>query len=64
MNKHRLDLLSKNSKLIKQNHLDNSIDNLVKAHEHLRIYLKGKNEMGLLTNILNSKYEIIKHLKK
>ena len=63
MNKHRLNLLSKESKLIKRSLLDRSLEHLDIAHKHLSGYLKGYNLYGLLTNISNSKYEIKKHLK-
>ncbi len=62
MNKYRLNLLSKGSKLVKENLLEESLEHLEMAHKHLSLYLKGKNQYGLLTNISNTRYEIKKYL--
>jgi hypothetical protein len=65
MNKHRTNILSRqNSKLIHKNNIDSCLEHLSIAHFHLSKHLKGKNDMGLLTNILNSSYEIKKHFNK
>jgi hypothetical protein len=65
MNKHRLNLVSKESNLVmnKENLLDQSLEHLEIAHNYLSIYLNGKNHYGLLTNISNSRYEIKRFLK-
>ena len=63
MNKYRQKLRDNNSRLIHKNDVDECLQHLTVAHEKLYHYLKGKNEVGLLTNILNSSYEIKKHLK-
>ena len=64
MNKHRLRLLQNNSlKSISNSNIDNCLSHLSIAHKYLSEHLKGKNKIGLLTNILNSSYEIKKHLK-
>jgi hypothetical protein len=65
MNKHRINIVNKQgSKLIHKNDLDSCLENLSIAHFYLSKHLKGKNDMGLLTNILNSSYEIKKHFNK
>ena len=64
MNKHRLRLLQNNGlKSIHKSNIDNCLSHLSIAHKYLSEHLKGRNEMGLLTNILNSSYEIKKNLK-
>ena len=65
MNKHRINIVNKQgSKLIHKNDLDSCLEHLSIAHFHLSKHLKGKNDMGLLTNILNSSYEIKTNLKR
>lgn len=65
MNKHRINIINKqSSRLIHKNHLESCLEHLSIAHFHLSKHLKGKNDMGLLTNILNSSYEIKKNLKQ
>lgn len=65
MNKHRTNILSRqNSKLIHKNNIDSCLEHLSIAHFYLEKHLKNKYDMGLLTNILNSSYEIKKHFKK
>lgn len=51
------------SERIKQTDLDITIKHLEEAAKFLNKYLKGKNHLGLITNIKNSSYEIKKHLK-
>lgn len=74
MNKNRLRTLSAKAEVSKrhriqhdaqvyQSNLDASIEHLYLAYEHLKKHVDGKNEFGLLTNILNSAYEIKKFFK-
>jgi hypothetical protein len=48
---------------IYKTNLDASLEHLYMAYEHLKAHLDGRNEFGMLTNILNSAYDIKKHLK-
>jgi len=64
MNKHRINIVNKQgSKLIHKNDLNCCLEHLSIAHFYLAKHLKNKYDMGLLTNILNSSYEIKKHFK-
>jgi hypothetical protein len=74
MNKNRLRTLSAKAEVSKrhriqydvqvhQTNLDASIEHLYLAYEHLKTHLRGKNKLGMLTNILNATYEIKKNLK-
>ena len=60
---HRQRLRDANSRLIRKDCVDECLEHLAAAHEKLFICLKGQNKMGLLTNILNSSYEIKKHAR-
>ena len=44
--------------------LDITLRYLDEAAKYLNKHLKGKNHLGLVTNIKNSSYEIKKHLKQ
>jgi hypothetical protein len=74
MNKNRLRNLtgkcevSKRSRIkldeqIYTTNLDAALEHLYLAYEHLSKHLDGRNEFGMLTNILNSAYDVKKHLK-
>jgi len=47
----------------KRSDIEITLNHLDEAAKYLNKYLKGKNHLGLITNIKNSSYEIKKYLK-
>ena len=73
MNKHRLKLservwtgdlkrrLKRDLSIRYRGHIEGCLDHLDMAAAHLEELLGGRNELGMITNIKNARYEIKKH---